>query len=393
MGETIGNIFARTQESSVLEAVKRMLAATASVRTGGHGSPQNQLGGPEPVAYVSPCLQGWVGVFDALTETEEDPAGPALELSAVLETGVLAFRSDDGDYLHYVLAEKGELLDRYHSDPDRVPVCLSPRELRALKGNPDALCRVAGVSTDKTPALAKVLRRVTRRELTVMDGLEELGRLLGIPNISYTWAGMGSYPGDPIGWDEFTAVAWPELPSLSGCASQTQAEATFLMPKGVTPPGVQLPVEVVNRPPEGTLGDVWVWYPPPMSATDREHLVVHEAGAELSEIAGQFECVLWIDETPAQGSPFGRPTPRAFFVFSGSTEAARANLLRHYDMPKPEPGTLSPHAIPVLKRAMDGSLIRLWPPGTTKGSLKRKVTSDWVRYTLHNRCYEIRQDA
>ncbi len=348
----------------------------------------------QPIAYVSPSIDGWVGLFDSKTEGEADPAQTVLELSKRFRTHGIAFRSDDGDYLHYVLADRGELVDRYHSNPGLIMAPLSDAELAALDGKPMELCRAAGVPSARSTEVSGVLRKISTGELGALEGLLQLGRLLGIPNVGATWSTMEWDPRgtrDLRGWERFVRIMPEDLPRAPEPSSPIIREADLPMPKRVATAPSGLPVEVVARPAtDDSAYTVWVAHYPAQGPQFREQ-IIRSVAAELSEVKQPADCMVWMDEVAAEKSPFPRPALRLFFVFARTSQETQSGLLERVAL-GPFPATrtrLSENALPTLKRAADGTVIRLWEPGTSKAQPQQRVTSDWTTFTLHNRVFDI----
>jgi hypothetical protein len=73
----------------------------------------------QPFMYVSPSINGWVGVLDRVGGENEpyvDKLGKAV--SRDLKTVMLFLYIYDGDFLIYRLYKNGKLVDRYNSWPD-----------------------------------------------------------------------------------------------------------------------------------------------------------------------------------------------------------------------------------------------------------------------------------
>ena len=115
-------------------------------------------------AYVDTAGDGWVGVFDEISDRQDQEMMHQLteDLSAGLETSVFAFAVNDSDVLEYLRYERGELVAEFNSWPDH-----------DRKGDESPGRRSTAVvpsSSGSTPALR------SRRALGGPDGRESRGR-------------------------------------------------------------------------------------------------------------------------------------------------------------------------------------------------------------------------
>ena len=99
-------------------------------------------------AYVSPAVNGWVGVYPEGTRTDLDKL--AKQLSKQLSCGVFTWNVHNNDIFYYTLFEDGKLRDEFNSSPDYFdPV--SKGEMKRLHGKPEVLVPFCtpGVSTSQ----------------------------------------------------------------------------------------------------------------------------------------------------------------------------------------------------------------------------------------------------
>jgi hypothetical protein len=100
-------------------------------------------------AYLSPVKDGWVSLYDAVTDRQnpQEMHRIASTLSAGLGAVVIAFLADEGaDVLAYVLYDRGNLRDEYVSRPAHFGPVDAQREAR-LRGRPEVLWEYCPDST------------------------------------------------------------------------------------------------------------------------------------------------------------------------------------------------------------------------------------------------------
>jgi hypothetical protein len=131
-------------------------------------------------AYVSLPQNGWVTVYEKLSDDQDDAVlrKLAMGLSRKLATHVIAFLVHDSDILMYFLYERGQLLDEYNSTPDYFGDGVNPEAIARTRGDAAALLPicVAGTTVEQLDA---VLHPATP-SVFVEQSLSDLAGLLGI---------------------------------------------------------------------------------------------------------------------------------------------------------------------------------------------------------------------
>jgi hypothetical protein len=358
MGTFLGNTFVRADDAlAVADAVRRTFA------------PQ----GIWPW-YVAPPAGGWVGVFEqGLEGAAELAPGIAAGLSEALQTTAVSFQIYDGDFLAYIVAEHGRVVDRFHAKPGYMSLPPTREEQRRLKGDPKALAAACG-----RPEAESVLRAAFRRHKEDAEGLlEAIGIVLGIPGIERSHRHLAGPP-------DYIAIAPGELKgALTLYSGGAQEPATGA---GEERPGLP----VVDVPwPRGGAGLLWHVPVKPLVAEAmgprwRQMMLKMFAEDFALEDPGD-ETYLWLDE------PQGGGTVAWYFSFTSVDNPLWDRLDAVYDdlgfAPAPE---LPRSAVPMMGRRSDGTLVRLWPPPGPDVAGKQTIKGELVaKFTWYNRCYRI----
>ncbi|MDF2629182.1 MAG: hypothetical protein K0R39_3013 [Symbiobacteriaceae bacterium] len=114
MGGFLVNVFVRSDDqTAVVEAAKQVLGPSYARGRGFSVS-------SGPAFFVSPAVDGWVGLHDARMQNQDESLCEAVaaKLSAMLKSTAITFLVHDGDFLCYWLAHQGAIVDTYNSMPD-----------------------------------------------------------------------------------------------------------------------------------------------------------------------------------------------------------------------------------------------------------------------------------
>ena len=114
-----------------------------------------RLPGGSQGSVVLPPRDGWVGVFDELTDREPEMLRRlARELSDRMGAFVLALGAEEGRVVRYIAYERGRVVDEYLSVPEfHGP--LPPGEVIALGANPRLMARMTGADSEAIRATAR----------------------------------------------------------------------------------------------------------------------------------------------------------------------------------------------------------------------------------------------
>lgn len=121
--EILGSNYTQHPMSRLPERMLSLLDGDAAALL---GQLLGQMGrGPQadpeaPIFFVSPAVNGWVGVHDSSMQSQSTDlcVQVATGLSERLQTSAITFLIHDGDFLCYWLARNGVLIDEYNSMPD-----------------------------------------------------------------------------------------------------------------------------------------------------------------------------------------------------------------------------------------------------------------------------------
>jgi hypothetical protein len=145
-----------------------------------------RLPGGSKGSAVLPPQDGWVGVFDELTDREPEMLRRlARELSDRMGAFVLALGAEEGRVVRYIAYERGRVVDEYLSVPEfHGP--LPPGEVIALGANPRLMARMTGANSEAIRATART--SADPGDLPPASELiAQIADLFGIP------AGQGGY--------------------------------------------------------------------------------------------------------------------------------------------------------------------------------------------------------
>ncbi len=207
MGEFLVNLFVRTEDQgAVVEAIKPILQPAYQRANSREAAIEE-----EAIAlYVAPPIRGWVGLFDLLMEKQDEALceWTARQLSRTLSSVAICFLLHDGDFIRYWLAQRGRLMDRYHSWPDYFgPIATA--ETKRLQGRPRVLADLCGM-----PLAALDLARTLREPGEfAFDLLDDLDTILQIPNLllGHNTVEEDAEQGYIEGWEGFRRISLREL--------------------------------------------------------------------------------------------------------------------------------------------------------------------------------------
>ena len=131
-------------------------------------------------AYVGPASDGWVPVFDAASDDQDEAEIVRLgnSLTRALDTSGLAVLVHDGDMLRYWLFDHGKLADEY----DSWPGYFEGAERAPAGGDPSLLCRVLGLKC-RTDDIGSMLHELGDHADALFQH-ESLAEALGLPRES-----------------------------------------------------------------------------------------------------------------------------------------------------------------------------------------------------------------
>jgi len=103
-------------------------------------------------AFVSPARNRWVTLYDENSELQDAYEIGRLggELSARLNTAVIAFLVHDSSLFVYYLFENGDLLDEFHSAPPPASADADPEQRTRFTGRPEILLRYCVPGTTRS---------------------------------------------------------------------------------------------------------------------------------------------------------------------------------------------------------------------------------------------------
>jgi hypothetical protein len=130
---------------------------------------------------VLPPRDGWIGVFDALTDREPEILRRlARELSDRMGAFVIALGVEHEAVVRYVAFERGRVVDEYLSVPEYYGT-LPPGEVIALGANPRLMARMTGADPDGVRDAARTAD-ATEKLPSARELLGRLAELFGVPS-------------------------------------------------------------------------------------------------------------------------------------------------------------------------------------------------------------------
>jgi hypothetical protein len=153
-----------------------------------------RLPGGSKGSVVAPPQNGWIAVYDELTDRNPEMLRRlARELSDRMGAVVLLLGVEEEQVLRFVLFERGRLMDEYLSVPEyygEVP----PGDVISMAANPTVVARLTGAQPADVRRVARTAK--SPDELPPAPALAaELGALLGIAGGEHGYAQAGEIPG------------------------------------------------------------------------------------------------------------------------------------------------------------------------------------------------------
>lgn len=144
-------------------------------------------------SVVSPPRNGWIAVYDELTDRNPEMLRRlARELSDRMGAVVLHLGVEEGQVVRFVLFERGRVMDEYLSVPE-FHGDLPPGDVIALSANPTVVARLTGANPSEVRRVARTAK--SPGELPPAGELvSELGRLLGVAGGEHGYAQAGGIP-------------------------------------------------------------------------------------------------------------------------------------------------------------------------------------------------------
>jgi hypothetical protein len=144
-------------------------------------------------SVVAPPRNGWIGVYDELTDRNPEMLRRlARELSDRMGAVVLLLGVEEGQVVRFVLLERGRTMDEYLSVPQyygEVP----PGDVISLAANPTVVARLTGA--DPAEVRRIIVTGKSPNELPPADELAgEVGSLLGVEGGDHGYERAGEIP-------------------------------------------------------------------------------------------------------------------------------------------------------------------------------------------------------
>jgi hypothetical protein len=138
-----------------------------------------RLPGGSKGSVVSPPRNGWIAVYDELTDRNPEMLRRlARELSDRMGAVVLALGVEQEEVVRFVLFERGRIVDEYLSVPEfygEVP----PGDVIALSANPTVVARLTGADPREVRRVARTAKSVGELP-PATELVAELAELLGV---------------------------------------------------------------------------------------------------------------------------------------------------------------------------------------------------------------------
>jgi hypothetical protein len=144
-------------------------------------------------SVVAPPRNGWIGVYDELTDRNPEMLRRlAREISDRMGAVVLLLGVEEGQVVRFVLIERGRTMDEYLSVPEyygEVP----PGDVISLAANPTVVARLTGA--DPAEVRRIIVTGKSPNELPPADDLAgEVGSLLGVEGGDHGYERAGEIP-------------------------------------------------------------------------------------------------------------------------------------------------------------------------------------------------------
>ena len=144
-------------------------------------------------SVVAPPRNGWIGVYDELTDRNPEMLRRlARELSDRMGAVVLALGVEEEQVVRFVLFERGRVMDEYLSVPEYFGA-VPPGDVISLSANPTVVARLTGADPAEVRRVAKTA--TSPEELPPATELAgSLARLLGVEGGEHGYARAGEVP-------------------------------------------------------------------------------------------------------------------------------------------------------------------------------------------------------
>ena len=145
-------------------------------------------------SVVAPPRNGWIGVYDELTDRNPEMLRRlARELSDRMGAVVLQLGVEEGQVVRFVLLERGRTMDEYLSVPEyygEVP----PGDIISLAANPTVVARLTGANPGEVRRV--IITGKSPHELPPAEELAAVvGSLLGVEGGDHGYERAGEIPG------------------------------------------------------------------------------------------------------------------------------------------------------------------------------------------------------
>ncbi len=153
-----------------------------------------RLPGGSKGSVVAPPQNGWIAVYDELTDRNPEMLRRlARELSDRMGAVVLLLGVEEEHVVRFVLFERGRVMDEYLSVPEYYGE-VAPGDVISMAANPTVVARLTGAQPADVRRIAQTAK--TPDELPPATELAaQLGALLGVSGADHGYARAGEVPG------------------------------------------------------------------------------------------------------------------------------------------------------------------------------------------------------
>ena len=153
-----------------------------------------RLPGGSKGSVVAPPRNGWIGVYDELTDRNPEMLRRlARELSDRMGAVVLLLGVEEAQVVRFVLLERGRTMDEYLSVPEYYGE-VAPGDVISLAANPTVVARLTGANPAEVRRV--ILTAKSPDELPPADELAAaVGSLLGVEGGDHGYESAGKIPG------------------------------------------------------------------------------------------------------------------------------------------------------------------------------------------------------
>ncbi len=153
-----------------------------------------RLPGGSKGSVVAPPRNGWIGVYDELTDRNPEMLRRlARELSDRMGAVVLLLGVEEAQVVRFVLLERGRTMDEYLSVPEHYGE-VAPGDVISLAANPTVVARLTGANPAEVRRV--ILTAKSPDELPPADELAAaVGSLLGVEGGNHGYESAGEIPG------------------------------------------------------------------------------------------------------------------------------------------------------------------------------------------------------